>query len=416
MGLRKGWRNIASILANLPVLALAILWRQLLRRTTFIAVTGSLGKTTAKECLGAILARQAPTIMTRGNNNGRRGLPRTILRVRPWHRFAVVEAATDSPGNLIKTSWALRPHLVVILNVARTHTQAYRDLDEIAREKSRLMRFMNREGTVILNAADHRVRCMRPPGSQRVCYFGNSAECMLRAVEVTSQWPGGLEFTAVGAAGRCRVRTQLIGKHWLDSVLAAMTAALALGVSLEKAAEAIAGVKPYRGRMSAWRLANGAVILRDDYNGSVDSFDRAMEVMREAQAARKILVISDCSDFRRKPRERMHYFADAAREATDMVVFIGERCQQGVERALRRGMSPENARGFYDFVQASEFLKSELRAGDLALIRGQAFHHLGRICFLLEGAVGCRRPYCRRRILCDDCRLLDFRPLNSNAG
>jgi UDP-N-acetylmuramoyl-tripeptide--D-alanyl-D-alanine ligase len=407
--LPRGWRNLVAILANLPALLLAMVWRTVLRKTTFIAVTGSLGKTTSKDCLAAILAGVAPTNKTVGNDNGRRGLPRTILRVRPWHRYAVVEVGTDSPGKMIRASLALRPDVVVVLNVARTHTPAYRDLDHTAREKARLMRFMSRTGLVVLNAGDERVRAMVPPRGQRAVYFGTAPDCEVRAGNVVSQWPGRLEFTVVHGDESCRVRTQLAGKHWLDSALAAIAAARALGVSLEKAAEGLAGVVPYTARLSPWPLANGAVILRDDYNGSVDSFDRAVEVLRDARAPRKILVISDCSDFSPKPRRRMYYYADVAREVADMVVFIGERCEQGVERATRQGMAPECARGFHDFVRAAGFLKSELREGDLALIRGQAFHHLGRICYLIEGAIGCTRAHCDRRILCDNCASLKFR-------
>jgi UDP-N-acetylmuramoyl-tripeptide--D-alanyl-D-alanine ligase len=406
---RRGWHNIVAILANLPVLLLAVLWRTVLPKTTFIAITGSLGKTTSKDCLAAILAGVAPTSMTVGNDNGRRGLPRTILRVRPWHRYAVVEVGTDSPGKMIRSSLLLRPHVVVVLNVARTHTPAYRDLDHTAREKACLMRFMSRTGLVVLNAGDERVRAMAPPRSQRTVYFGTAPDCEVRGGNVVSQWPGRLEFTAIHGDESCRMRTQLVGKHWLDSALGAVATARALGVSLEKAATGLAGAVSYTARLSPWPLANGAVILRDDYNGSVDSFDQAVEVLRDARASRKILVISDCSDFRPKPRRRMYYYADVAREVADMVVFIGERCEQGVERATRQGMAPENARGFHDFVRAAEFLKSELREGDLALIRGQAFHHLGRICHLLEGAIGCTRAHCDRRILCDICASLKFR-------
>jgi UDP-N-acetylmuramoyl-tripeptide--D-alanyl-D-alanine ligase len=407
--LLRGWRNIIAILANLPVLFLAMVWRTVLRKTTFIAVTGSLGKTTSKDCLAAILAGIAPTSKTVGNDNGRRGLPRTMLRIRPWHRYAVVEVGTDSPGKMIRSSLALRPDVVVVLNVARTHTPSFRDLDHTAREKTRLMRFMNRAGLVVLNAGDERVRAIVPPHGQRVVYFGIAPDCEVRAENVVSQWPGRLEFTAVCGDESCRVRTQLVGRHWLHSALGAVAAAKALGVSLEKAAEGLAGVVPYTARLSPWPLANGAVILRDDYNGSVDSFERAVDVLRDAHALRKILVISDCSDFRPKPRRRMYYYADVAREVADMVVFIGERCEQGVERATRQGMAPECARGFHDFVRAAEFLKSELRAGDLALLRGQTFHHLGRICYLIEGAIACTRTHCERRILCDDCDLLKFR-------
>lgn len=387
---------------------MAMVWRTLLAKTTFIAITGSLGKTTSKDCLAAILSAVAPTSKTKGNDNGRRGLPRTILRVRPWHRYAVVEVGTDSPGKMIRSSLALRPDVVVVLNVARTHTPAYRDLDHTASEKSRLMRFMSRKGLVILNGGDERVRAMRPPGAQRVIYFGSTPESEVRAEDVVSQWPGRLEFTAMSGDERCRVRTQLVGKHWLDCAMAGLATARALGVSLEKAAEGLAAAAPYTGRMSPWPLANGAVLLRDDYNGSVDSFNRAVEVLEDARAARKILVVSDCSDFRLQPKRRMFYYAEVAHRVADMVVFIGERWERGVDRAVNLGMRQENARGFYSLSRAAEFLKGELRAGDLVLVRGQGFQHLARLSFMLEGTVRCTRENCELRILCDNCPRLKF--------
>jgi UDP-N-acetylmuramoyl-tripeptide--D-alanyl-D-alanine ligase len=89
--------------------ALAYLWRRLLSRTTFIAITGSVGKTTAKECLAAILSTQFSTASTVNNQNDCHGVPRTMLRIRPWHRFAVIEMGTGGPG-LIKRSGQLVRH------------------------------------------------------------------------------------------------------------------------------------------------------------------------------------------------------------------------------------------------------------------------------------------------------------------
>ncbi|MEN6602707.1 MAG: Mur ligase family protein [Bryobacteraceae bacterium] len=414
--MRRGWGNAVSVLVNLPLVFAAMVWRACLRKTTFIAITGSLGKTTAKECLAAILAGIAPTTKTQGTANGRYGLPRTILCVRPRHRYAVVEAGTDGPGNMIRSSLTLRPDAVVVLNVARTHTQSYRDLDQTAREKSRLMRFLDRKGFAVLNAGDERVRRMTPPRGQRVFCFGNAPDSDVRAEDVRAQWPGRLEFTAVCGGERCRVRTQLVGAHWLDSALAAIATARALGVSLDMCAEGLAGASPYTGRLSPWPTNNGATILRDDFNGSVDSFERAVQVLRDARATRKILVVSDCSDFRAKPRKRMHYYADVGREAAAMVVFIGERCDQGVERAVRQGMAPECAHGFCGMRDAAEFLKGELREGDLVLLRGQTYQHLGRICHLLEGSIACERTHCDRTIVCDDCSELKFRRTSANAA
>ena len=105
---------------RLPVQwALAYLWRRLLLRTTFIAVTGSVGKTTTKECIAAMLSARFPTAGTLRNHNDRHGVPRTILRVRPWHRYAVLEVATNERGLMRRLAWLVRPHVAVMLTVAR---------------------------------------------------------------------------------------------------------------------------------------------------------------------------------------------------------------------------------------------------------------------------------------------------------
>ena len=381
-----------------------------MRRTTSIAVTGSFGKTTAKDCLGAILARKGPTVHSRRNSNGRWGVASTILRVRPWHRYAVLEVGSDGPGNLFRGSLVIRPDVVLILCVGRTHTQAYRDLDEIAKEKASLARFMRRNGILVLNADDPRVKAMGADRSQRVVFFGTSATCHARAEEVHAQWPDRLSFKAVWGGEECRVQTQLVGEHWLPSVLGALAVAASVGVGLKTAAAAVATVAPYIGRMQPVTLPNGAVVLRDDYNGSIDSLQRAVEALRTARARRRILVISDCSDYRKKPRERMAQYARMARASADVVVFLGERCDYGVERAEKEGMPAGAARGFHSFAEAVEYLRSELRLGDLLLLRGLTMDHLARIYFGLLGEVGCAKTQCPEHILCDRCRHLKFRP------
>ena len=116
------WRSRAAA----PFLKImAFLWRRLLVRTTFIAVTGSLGKTTTKDCLAALLSSLGRTAKSYRNLNARAGVSITILRTMPWHRFSVVELGTGGPGSLGPAARLLRPHIVVITGVARTHTENF---------------------------------------------------------------------------------------------------------------------------------------------------------------------------------------------------------------------------------------------------------------------------------------------------
>jgi UDP-N-acetylmuramoyl-tripeptide--D-alanyl-D-alanine ligase len=389
---------------------LAYVWRSLLVRTTFVAVTGSLGKTTPKDCLAAMLERLGPTRKSQGSWNTGKGISMAILRARPWHRFVVLEAGTGEPGEMTRSARLVRPDVALILTVARTHTKEFKTLDHIAAEKAELLRFLRPGGTAVLNGDDPRLAEIARTVRGQVVLFGSSPRFDVWGRDPASVWPDRFQFTACAGDDTVTVRTQFAGTHWLTSVLGAVAAAKACGVGLSQAAEAVSSVAPYIGRMYPAMLPNGAVVLDDSYNGSIDSFERAIEVLRQARAQRRILVISDCSDFRKKPRERLQYYARVASHATEMVVFVGDRSTYGIEYAQRSGMPAANARAFFTWQAAADFLRKELRPGDLVLVRGRGTDHLERVRHALAGTVACQKSYCSLMQPCQGCPQPGFQP------
>ena len=409
---QEGW----ELISNLPFWALAFLWRRLLFRTTFIAVTGSFGKTTTKDCLEAILSSVAPTIATIGNDNGRVGIRRTILRVRPWHRFAIVETGTDRKGGLIRASLLVRPDIAVILCVGRAHSDAFRTPEEVAHEKGQLLRFLRRNGTAVLNGDDTLVAAMRERSPGKVVTFGRTSGCDVVMETANSIWPDRLRMTISAAGETESVETQLVGTHWANAVLGATAVAKVCGVALKQTRVALSQVTPYSGRMQPERLPNGAVLLRDEHNGSIDSFEKAIEVLRTAKAERRILVMADCSDFRKKPRDRQKYFGRVASQVAEMAVFIGDRSTYAVRAAVEAGMDRSSVHSCFTLEDAADLLRRQLRNGDLVLLRGRALDHLTRIYFRLLGDVACTRPSCRKTCLCDVCEELGFQPRPAKAA
>ena len=138
----------------------AYLWRRLLFRTTFIAITGSVGKTTAKECLAAIMSSRFPTASTWANQNDESGVPRSILRVRPWHRFAVLEVAASGRGLMRRSAPLVSPDVALVLTVARTHMRSHKTLESVAAEKFELLKALRPGGTAVLNADSSWVAAM----------------------------------------------------------------------------------------------------------------------------------------------------------------------------------------------------------------------------------------------------------------
>jgi UDP-N-acetylmuramoyl-tripeptide--D-alanyl-D-alanine ligase len=372
-------------------------------RTTVIAITGSVGKTTAKECLAAILSTQGPTVSTRNNQNCGHGVPRTILRMRPWHRYAVIEVGTETPGRIRRSARLVKPHVAVVLAVARTHTNEFLTLEDTAAEKAALLDHLAAGGTAILNADDARVRAMAERVRGRVVTYGRTGDCDLFAEGVRADWPERLHFTVRDGGDAVPVRTQLVGAHWVSSTLAALAAAQACGVPLRPAVDVLAGVAPFAARMQPVALPSGAVVIRDEENGSRDTIEAMLEVMRNARAGRRILVFSDLTDAKGNSRKRLRNIGKMAAEVAEVVVFVGEHAHHGVRGAVAAGMDPGCCHDVLGLQRAAEFLARELHVGDLVFLKGRAVHHLSRIVFAQFGPIGCWTTSCKKRPVCDVC-------------
>ena len=247
----------------------------MLYRTTFVAITGSIGKTTTKECVAGVLSRKDRTAKTRYNRNGSRGVPRTLLTIKRKHRFAVMEVATERPGQLAAAAALVRPKIAIVLTVARTHTDNFKTLEVTAAEKATLLDFVPTDGTAILNAEDPRVLAMASRCRCAVKTFGRSPSADIWAEEISSRWPARLSFRARTADESVWVETKLVGEHWVNSALAALLAGQCCGVSLEQGAEAMRDVQPFFARMQPVAIPCGATVLRDEATASVDTVDTA---------------------------------------------------------------------------------------------------------------------------------------------
>jgi UDP-N-acetylmuramoyl-tripeptide--D-alanyl-D-alanine ligase len=378
----------------------------LMIRTTVIAITGSVGKTTAKECLAAALEGHGGVVKTFRNQNDRFGLPKTIRAMRPWHRFAVVELGTQGPGDMRRLARLVKPDVAVVLCVARTHTSEFKSLDETAAEKAELLSALSSRGIAVLNSDDARVRRMAEGRKIRTIFFGSTPGCDYQAQAAESRWPDRLRLEVVSGEQRVELHTQLVGAHWQASVMAALAAAVACGILFEEAAKKIGRVPPFAGRMQPVALPSGATIMRDEENGSPDTVEAMFEVLRNARAKRRGLVFSDQSDSKEKPRKRLRAVGRLASELCDFAVFVGDHAHHGVAGATAAGMDPSRCPAFHNLRDAAQWLKNELRPDDLVFLKGRSTEHLSRILFAQFGNIGCWKSKCDIRTLCDYCERL----------
>ncbi len=408
MGLMESWLRQVAIgrclrFAHPVVYAVAYVWRRLMVRTTFIAVTGSVGKTTTKECLAGVLREFAPTVCSWRNQGGPTLVPLNVLRVRPWHRYAVLELGVGGPGQMDRPARLVRPDVAIILNAHATHTKEFKGVAKHAAEKAVLLRHLKSDGVALLGAEDPRIASLASGLPQRTWLFGTTSECHYRAESVTARWPERLRFTLRAPGGRHEVRTQLVGPHWASAATAVLAGAGAAGVDLALAADAFSRIPPFDGRLQPVQAPSGAIFLRDDYGANLVSLLAAFQVMETAQAARRWLVISDITDVDMSHRPRLRYLAGWYSRVADVVVLATGDTAYARRRAIEAGFPEDRFHGFPTVRAAAEFLRQELRPGDLVLLKGRITHHLTRVYLAQFGSVACWKDYCPKTMLCDIC-------------
>jgi len=395
---------------NLIFLVVASLWRAVHPHTTRIVVTCSVGKTTARTCLAAILATQGPTAATFPNANAAYSVYKALLRIRRRHRYAVIEIGIDAPGQMGRWAGAVSPHMAVILTPRLAHPQGLPTLDVVAREKGRAVAALRRGGTAVLNGEDPRVRAMAAVARGRAVFYGDCADSVARARDVRTSIAEGLRFVVHTPAGSAEIRMNLFGTHWLPSVLSAVAAAHTLGVPLESIVEALGTVQTQTSRMQVVPLPNGAMLIRDERNGSLPTFQAAVAFMRTLAAPRRFLILTEVRDLDEDPATRFRYLAGETLGAFEGAILVGPHAETAAACFRDTGMESANVFAFAHTKDASEKLMSIVGNGDVALLRGRGrIDKLMRIPYAQFGTVECWLDVCTRIAGCDTCPQLGAR-------
>ncbi len=395
----------AYVIVAQTLYRIAYLWRRVLVRTTFVAVTGTHGKTTIKELLATVLGASRPTFRSRANENSGLALTLNMLRVRPWHRFAVIELGVGAPGEMRRLARLVSPDAALVLSLLRTHIKAFGDRTRHSAEKAILLEELRPAGVAILNGDDPLVAGMAAMAHCTVVMAGTSPGFDVWADGISSCWPGRLELDVHIHGGESyHLRTRLVGAHWASAVAVAVAAARALGVPLRETAVAVAATEPVLSRMQPMLLPSGAVLLRDDYDGSIDTFEAGLRVLADARAERRVVVISDASDYgNTMRRKRLAHLGREVARVAEVAVFVGEAAEHGGRGALAAGMAAENVHVIADLREAAGLLQGMLRRGDLVLLKGRISDHISRLHFAQLGPIGCWKARCEKVIACDVC-------------
>ena len=300
-------------------------WREALD-IPVIGVAGSNGKTTAKEMTAAILSRAGSTLATRGNLNNHIGVPLTLLRLEPGHRFAVIEMGANRAGEVAELVKVARPTVGLITNAGAEHLEGFGSLEGVARAEGETVAGLAADATAVLNADDDFVNLWRGMTAARVVTFGiaNTADFRASDLHTTLSKEGFLtRFRFSSPLGQAEIALHVGGRHNVANALGAAAAAAAAGATLEHIVLGLGAMRPVPGRLQLKQAACGAWIIDDSYNANPSSVRAGIEVLASIEG-RRWLVLGDMA-------ELGEFAAD---EHAQIGAFARDR---GIERLLATG-------------------------------------------------------------------------------
>jgi len=390
-----------------PVLSTAARFyrRTVVARVPLVAVVGSLGKSTTAACVSTILGL-APA--AHPELNGWSWVALSVLRTRQGQRAQVIEVGIDGPGQMRRHADIIRPDLVVVTSITAEHNRSLPSLHVTRQEKAQMVRRLGSSGVAVLNGDDANVRWMAGQTRGRVVWFGLGADNDVRAVKLEVDWPHGTVFTLQARGQVRRVRIPLLGVPGVQAVLAAIAVALEMGQDLDETLRALVAVKPVSGRLCPVMLPSGALLISDEKNSSEDSITAGLAALAELLARRRVLVMGEIFEPQEKAGPLYRSIGERVGHVADLAVFLVGRKRASPLRAgaAAAGMAPTQMHLFgHDLGRAIAFLGSELRRGDVVLLKGRGTEHLERITLGLQGRdVRCTLSLCKvPEMRCDRC-------------
>jgi UDP-N-acetylmuramoyl-tripeptide--D-alanyl-D-alanine ligase len=253
-----------------------------------IGITGSNGKTTTKEMIGAILAQTSsalgPCLVTQGNLNNHIGVPLTLMRLNSAYRSAVIEMGANHQGEIAALSSIAEPVIGIVTNAGAAHLEGFGGLEGVARGKGELFTSLPASGTAIVNADDDFADFWRETAkSQRVLTFGlmQAADFWARGVRTQMSTAGFcFEFELVTPTGSQSCTLALAGMHNLRNALGAAAAAYAAGATLEHIASGLSVMRAVGGRLNLLPAIHGAFLLDDSYNANPSSLRAGIDTLQ----------------------------------------------------------------------------------------------------------------------------------------
>lgn len=365
-------------------------WLHLFPQVTTIGITGSVGKTTTKEAIAAVLSQKFEVVKSKANLDPVYNIPITLLRLRPNTQMIVLEMGVEFPHEMSFYLSIVQPSVGVITKIDWTHTEFFGDLEGVKREKEQLIFSLPQEGYAVLNWDDEIVRNLAQNIKARVFYFGSdSNQCHLwfDHVEPTLK---STQFQLHYGRESVEVHYPLLGTHQLTSALAAASVGIINNLNLLTIRRGLETMKPSEHRFTALHGPNGSIIVDDTYNASPVASLAALKAVSGFPSKRRIAILGEMKELG-KYAEKGHRLVgeELVRQKFHTLVAYGTKAKmiaEGAKEYSNKNGARIKIYQMTDIYDILDWINRNALEGDIILIKGSRHKiHLERLVAGLSG-------------------------------
>ena len=339
-----------------------------------VGVTGSVGKSTTKEMIAAVLSGTYKVGKTPVNHNNDIGMPMAVLAMDEDTEVAVLEMGMNHFREIAYLASIALPDVAVIVNIGTMHIEHLGSQEGILKAKLEILEGMGESGRVILNGDDALLRHVHKKSTLQVTYFGErNYDCDIRATDV-NQTPGHLAFTVWQGNTTFPVELQMEGQHYVSDALAAVSVGLTLGVSPVSIRQRLAAFQNLAGRQEILNV-KGYTIIKDCYNAGPESMVAALTVLGN-KPGRHVAVLGDMLELGVCTQAEHYKIGRIAAEKADIVLAYGPNSSRILDGALTGGMPGNRAMAFEKQELLVAALKRLAQPGDVMLFKGSHGMHM----------------------------------------
>ncbi len=339
---------------------------------TVIGITGSAGKTSTKDMVTSVLSQAGETMSSYKNIDPIYNIPTTILRCRPRTRYLVLEMGIEFPGEMDFYLWLAQPRIGVMTNINWTHTEFIGSLNDVIKEKGRLIESLPRRGFAILNIDDPQVRKLKGATKAKIIWYGSNSKAQIKGKNISFTKDFKTKFTLEIEGEKQEVELSLLGQHFVSLALAAAAVGHINGMDIKLIKKGLEKVSPQPHRMIPLRLKNGTILIDDSYNANPIAVMGAIHLVSNiGKKRRKILVLGEMKELGRyeeKGHREVGKFA--VEKGIGFIITLGSATRFVIDEALKGGIKKNSTFVAEDKEELLMKVKSVIKPEDIILVKG----------------------------------------------